>query len=85
MTDHRRAITATAGTSPVSADVPSPAWWRLDAEIYGHSPAETIAYASALMDDEDRQQRAGAGRMVLISPEVGPRPRRGLLGWLRGR
>jgi hypothetical protein len=65
--------------------VPGQAWWLLDGHQHGHTHAEALWYGSALLDEQDQQRRSGSDHVVVVSPEVGRRPRRGLLGWLLGR
>jgi hypothetical protein len=51
--------------------------WRVHAELYGHTPQQTIAFVSDLQDLAERQAglTAGAVPEFIVSPEVEP-------GWL---
>jgi hypothetical protein len=56
---------------------PSPTWWALDGELYGHTPAETIGYLAHCADYADEQaavrSRSAREPSFVISPRVEPR------------
>jgi hypothetical protein len=59
---------------------PSRVAWALEAELYGHSPLETISYLSWCDDYESQQRAMQSAPSSVISPEVEPRWWRRLLG-----
>jgi hypothetical protein len=56
---------------------PSSAWWQLDSYLYGHTPAESIAYLDWCADWADEQQgrRRSSLPPGVISPDIDPRER----------
>jgi hypothetical protein len=97
--DYNQGIRTSRGTTFVAAaasfavrtemeEPPSRAWWELDSYLYGHTPAETIAYLDHCDDyaDWQSQQRAKLLPAGVISPDIDPRERvLGFLRRLRGR
>ena len=57
--------------------------WRVDGELHGHSPAQTIGFVSDSMDVADRaaDQRRSTQRAVVVSPDGLPPVR----WWRRSR
>jgi hypothetical protein len=40
--------------------------WRVDAELYGHTPSQTIGFVNALADVEDAEAQRRASPVVLV-------------------
>ncbi|MDQ1423670.1 MAG: hypothetical protein QOD72_1168, partial [Acidimicrobiaceae bacterium] len=64
--------------SPYEAAV---AAWRIDGELRGHSPSETIRWASDMGDLDDAERSHGSRSSFVISPPAEPR----FVAWWRLR
>jgi hypothetical protein len=74
------------GSFTFSASVDPQRFWTLDSLRHqGHDHSEVLAFLSYLADEEDEVRvRRESGVVTTAGIDVGPRPRRGLLGRLLG-